>query len=443
MYMHYWGLQKNPFDSVPDPGMYFHAHSTVESTVAELLFAIEEGNECLAVVVGEVGLGKTMALRVVLNELKPESYRVAYVTNPDITFVQLMREIIGQLREEPCTIRDKEGLLEELNRILFETADSGRKVLVFIDEGNAMKGANLEALRLLTNMQEDTRNLLTLIIAGQPKLGRMLEDPRRANLFQRVGVYARLEPLDSVGLVRQYVEHRLQRAGAQGPIFDNTAFEAIFEHSSGVPRLINRVCKLSLKAGETNGLSIISGEVVKDIATRFEPSSRKTARKATDETARPAPIPVVVPQASAEAHTRREGHSVAGVREVTEASKPDEVVARDYQLIEAAKAEVFVANRSRRSEVPDENGNNGFHRHGAVSLKVKEEETDSPGEQLAIPREVIEVLRNLRDERQRLRLAGQLAARQIQEHPERYTHAIVDPVQAWDQLRSEILRKVG
>ena len=100
MYLDYWGLDRNPFDSVPDPNMYFRLHPTAESAVAEVLFAIEEGNECLAVLVGEVGLGKTMALRVILNSLDHEKYRIAFVTNPEVTFTQLMREIIGQLKLE-------------------------------------------------------------------------------------------------------------------------------------------------------------------------------------------------------------------------------------------------------------------------------------------------------------------------------------------------------
>ncbi|MFZ0427777.1 MAG: AAA family ATPase, partial [Acidobacteriota bacterium] len=278
MYLDYWGLSKNPFDSVPDPGMYFSSHSTVESTVAELLFAIEEGNECLAVVVGEVGLGKTMSLRVVLNELDPDRYRIAFVTNPDLTFPQLMRELIGQLQGQPCLLRGKDGLLEEFNRILFDTADAGRKVLIFIDEGNALRSSCLEGLRLLTNMQEDTRNLLTIVLAGQPKLARMLEDRRRSNLYQRIGVYSHLEELDSFDQVRDYIDYRLGRAGARSRIFSEEAVEAVLRHSDGVPRLINRLCKLSLKAGETNGLSEISSELVEDIASRFDRSTRRRYR---------------------------------------------------------------------------------------------------------------------------------------------------------------------
>ena len=269
MYRQYWKLEAAPFDSVPDPGMYFGMHLSVENAVAELIFAIEEGNECLAVLIGDVGLGKTLALRVVLDSLEQDKYRIAFITNPDLTFPQLMREIIGQLQGELCRIRYRQLLLEHFNRILFESADSGQKVLLFIDEGNVLKGPVLESLRLLTNMQEDTRNLFTMILAGQPALGAMLASRKRSNLFQRVGVFPILEPLDSAELVRDYVDHRMEVAGCTANVFMDSAIISIYEHSKGVPRIINRLCKLSLKAGETNQWNQIDGEIVNTIAARF------------------------------------------------------------------------------------------------------------------------------------------------------------------------------
>ncbi len=463
MYQRYWGLARNPFDSVPDPGMYFSDHATVESAVAELLFAIEEGNECLAVVVGEVGLGKTMALRVVLDSLDPELYRIAFVTNPSVTFVQLLREIIGQLQGRPCTLRSREHLLEEFNRILFQTADEGRKVLVFIDEGNAMRGANLEALRLLTNMQEDTRNLMTLILAGQPKLARMLEDPRRANLFQRIGVYTRLEPLDSVETVRRYVEHRLAQAGAAGPIFDDRSFEAIYRYSQGIPRLINRLCKLAMKAGETNSLTLIGADVVEAVAARFESHHRGVRMMKPQGEPLPGhetPLNQAAALEGAETEApAEESHADAShrCRETIHQSSGDSVPLPDSV---SQSAETFAVgaepppgppaeesdtvvicqlpamNRSHPTQAAASAGGNGTGGEG------QEPETHPAPvmARLIIPREVIETLRSLGDERQQLRLAGQLAARQIQEHPERYTDAFVDPVRAWDLLRNEILR---
>jgi general secretion pathway protein A len=408
MYFEYWGLDKNPFDSVPDPKMYFRLHPTVENAVAEVLFAIEEGNECLAVVVGEVGLGKTMALRVLLNSLDPEKYRIAFVTNPEVTFTQLMREIIGQLRDEPCSIRDKVILLEQFNRILFNTADSGRKVLIFIDEGNSIKPANLEALRLLTNMQEDARNLFTIVLAGQPKLGRMLEAPERANLFQRIGVYSKLEPFESVDVVRDYIEHRLERAGRSEPIFTDDAYEVVFAHCKGTPRLINRVCKLALKAGETHQLRRIDAALVRQIASRFE---RKYASSDRAET------------------TKKQGVEQNRVEFPTPVRQEPVVVesVEKPRVIAAAGGE---GNGGATTPVKFESARQEKSHNSGVR---------DPWAFWKIPLEILERASQLPDRESRLRLAGQLAARELQEHPERFASVQGDPIQIWDKLRSEIL----
>ncbi|RMD91742.1 MAG: hypothetical protein D6813_07115 [Calditrichaeota bacterium] len=285
MYLDYWGLKKHAFHNVPDPSMYFEMHESVENAVGEVLFAIEEGDECLAVIVGDVGLGKTMALRVILDSLDTRRYKIAFITNPDLTFPQLLREIIGQLHGTPCTIKAKDALLETFNRILIECRNNGQKVVIFIDEGNAIRKINLESLRLLTNMQDDDQNLFTLILAGQPELARKLEHPRLTNLFQRIGVYCKLSKLKSRDLLKDYIEHRLERAGASRQIFTEDAIDRIWEHSEhGVPRLVNRICKLAMKAGETNHLSVINGEVIDAIAARFIRTTKVAApRPLTEE----------------------------------------------------------------------------------------------------------------------------------------------------------------
>jgi general secretion pathway protein A len=204
---------KPPFDNVPDPEMYFDLHRSVDNTVSETIFAIEEGNECLAVIVGDVGLGKTMTLRVILDLLEQEKYRLAFVTNPDTTFIQLLKEMIGQLSGAVCIESRRGQILEAFNQLLFKTQVEGKKVLIFIDEANAMKPSTLESLRLLTNMQGDDENLFTIILAGQLELARRLEHPKRANLFQRIGVYCHLNKIENQDLMQDYIEHRLERAG--------------------------------------------------------------------------------------------------------------------------------------------------------------------------------------------------------------------------------------
>jgi general secretion pathway protein A len=275
MYSDYWNLTKSAFDNVPDSSMYVDCHVSMEDVIAETIYAIKEGNECLTVIVGEVGLGKTLSLRVIIDSLEPEKYKVALITNPALSFIQLLREIIGQITGKQCVEKKKVDLLEMFNHLLFETADQGKKIVIVIDEANVLSSSNLDDLRLLTNMQDDERNLFTLLLAGQMELAHRLEQPKRANLFQRIGTYGHLEKLPSKEAVKDYIESRLKIAGTQKKIFTDDAIPVIWEFSEhGVPRLINKICKLCLKAGETNEFETISSEVASQIADRFQKLSK-------------------------------------------------------------------------------------------------------------------------------------------------------------------------
>lgn len=425
MYLDYWNLNRNPFDNVPDPNMYFCEHSTVEGTVSELLFAIEEANECLAVVVGEVGLGKTMSLRVVLNELAPDQYKIAYVTNPDVTFNQLLRDIVGQLRGEKSEIRNREDLLEEFNSILFESSDAGKKVLIFIDEGNALRPENLEGLRLLTNMQEDDKNLFTLVLAGQPKLAKMLRDPRRANIYQRIGVFCTLEPLESVEIVESYVNHRLAVAGSTSLVFDRTGFEAVYERSGGIPRLINRVCKLAMKAAETNRHEIVTGELVHLVADRFaqlEGRKEKTPVFPAPETFQPAERK----KKSVEKFQSSRG-------DVKEASEPE-------------TAAVETGERKREGTEPERSVGNGEITKEALRATAGSPEPAKHGkikiQLMGVSKKSIFQLREMANPRDKLRFAGVLAAQELKINPERFEGIDSDPVRIWDDLRRAIIEAV-
>jgi general secretion pathway protein A len=280
MYTDYWNLTKPPFDNVPDSSMYVDCHESMENVISETIFAIKEGNEAFAVIFGDVGLGKTLSLRVIIDSLEPEKYKVALITNPALSFIQLLREIIGQITGKQCEEKKKVDLLEIFNRLLFETNDQGQKIVIVIDESNVLSFANLDDLRLLTNMQDDEHNLFTLILAGQIELAEKLEHPKMANLFQRIGTYGHIEKLPSEEALKTYVETRLKLAGSQRNFFTDDAIPVIWEFSEyGTPRLANKICKLCLKAGETNEFQMISGEVVAQIADRFKKISKPTLPK--------------------------------------------------------------------------------------------------------------------------------------------------------------------
>jgi type II secretory pathway predicted ATPase ExeA len=280
MYCEYWNLNKPPFDNVPDPSMYVDCHVSMENVISETIFAIKEANECFAVIIGDVGLGKTLSLRIIIDSLEPHKYKIALITNPSISFVQLLREIIGQISGKQCEENTKVDLLEIFNHLLFEVADQGMKIIILIDEANVISPANLENLRLLTNMQDDKRNLFTLVLAGQMELARRLEHPKRANLFQRIGTYGCIDKLPSEESVKTYIESRLKLAGAQRKLFTEDCMPVIWEYSDhGVPRLINKICKLCLKAGETNEFRIITPEVATQVAERFQKLSNAALQK--------------------------------------------------------------------------------------------------------------------------------------------------------------------
>ena len=452
MYYEYWGLNRPPFDNVPDPSMYFSAHQTVEQAVGEVIFAIEEGDECLAVVVGEVGLGKTTSLRVILDTLEPEKYRIAFITNPDVTFTMLLREMIGQLKGEACAIRRKDELLEEFNRILFETVDEGKRVLIFIDEGNAFKPVNLESLRLLTNMQEDDRNLFTIILAGQPKLAKMLESPARANLFQRIGVYCHLEKMESWFMVRDYIDHRLERAGRKEAVFTDAAVQAIYECSEqGVPRLVNKLAKLALKAGETNGQASIEADIINAIGDRFKRFTRKDEPKKSE----------MMPDTDAATETVEAAESPAPA-EVEQPAEPEQAVQETESETAAEAVEPLEWSRAgaegdqiwpgRQEAAEDEERSGDYYYQSAeetetASGRFSEQSSDEDTEAAVSITQVCldDVLRpetldagKNADTSEKMKLAGQLAAEGIKRHPE-YVSQTGDPVVAWQELRNEIL----
>jgi type II secretory pathway predicted ATPase ExeA len=497
MYYEYWNLKKSPFDNVPDPTMYAVCHTSMENAIAETLFAIEEGEDCMSVIVGDVGLGKTMSIRIVIDSLDSEKYKIALVTNPSTTFVQILREIIGQITGKPCDERKKDDLLEIFNRLLFETSDEGKKVLIFIDEANVMSPKKLEDLRLLTNMQEDSRNMFTMVLVGQMELAKRLEHPKKANFFQRIGTYCRIKKISSEEQLKDYVETRLERAGGTTKIFTEDSFEVMWECSEhGVPRLINKICKLSLKAGETNELTEINGEIIQQIGDRFQKmtrpagAKRKQRKRHENETT---PEPVKELQDSLEA--KPEDHSEKPVESVVaDETKPEPVLRlqndREMSVIadETIKEESavhdgieqkigmfpegvrFAGERScpedtmgieenedagevipystvKAGRFPDEIGftDEQTYLEDTTGNEEKLDEVDIGGQlfQVDISSSLIEQAR-ASDPDQRNKMAGTIAAQVLKRNSElTKAAASADPVPIWNEIKKFVLCKIS
>ncbi|MFH2011898.1 MAG: AAA family ATPase [Pseudomonadota bacterium] len=492
-YYEYWGLQKPPFDNVPDPTMYVDCHASMENAIAETLFAIEEGNECISVIVGDVGLGKTLSLRLIIDSLDHEKYKIALITNPDMSFIELLREIIGQLTGEQCQERRRINLLEIFNKLLFESIDKGKKILIFVDEANAISPANLESLRLLTNMQEDQNNLFTIVLAGQLELARRLEHPKRANLLQRVGTFNRIDRLENENLVKTYVESRLKLAGGARKIFNDDAFSLLWEYSdNGVPRLINKICKLSLKAGETNEFNEILGEVVRQIGERFQNLAgqaiqKRKPRKIPESKVLTEPVEeesgvAIGPKAlSVEAFQDRrsltEGQrsgkldpevkldALPKIPSIEEAHKPSEEVkeavvkpkeveyASPVRPVEETKEEeVKQVKPIQAREVPLTKPVEEIKEAAVKPKQVEEkplvkkevvEELEINGVKITIdiPSQFIEQAKFSTPENC-IKLAGAMAAKVLQKQPELTSSPSVDPVNVWGDIRDFILARI-
>lgn len=432
MYYQYWSLKKPPFDNVPDPSMYVDSHESVENAIAETLFAIEEGNECIAVIVGDVGLGKTLSLRMIIDSLNHDKYRIAFITNPDMSFVQLLREIVGQLTGEQCERKRKVELLETFNKLLFEVANEGKKVLVFIDEANAMSPANLESLRLLTNMQDDERNLFTIILAGQLELAKRLEHPKRANLFQRIGTYSHIAKMDREELVQNYVETRLKLAGGTKMVFTQDAIKALWEYSEhGVPRLINKLCKLSLKAGETNGFEEINKEIIEAIGERFQKLSGPAVQKRRPRTR--SADDVAIQDELEDLQDRTNGTSPVRIPEsaALESAAPEQFPIEVVEEIsEIVPSETQGAEEPEQETEPEQEV--GEEPAGA------EAQVNGFGIHIEIPPHVLDQAR-LSSEDHRMKLAGALAAQTLEKNPQLTATHNADPVAIWHEIRDKIL----
>lgn len=239
MYLGHFSLREAPFSITPDTDFFF-AHEGAQASLNMLLVALRSGEGFLKVV-GELGCGKTVLCRQLLKTLQGECV-TAYIPNPDMgpddLLVALCREL-GQPVQLPVL---RHQLMATLAQCLLAHAEQGHRVVVCIDEAQAIPVRTVESLRLLSNLETEKRKLLQLVLLGQPDLDDKLARPEIRQLLQRITFSEYLGPMHAAR-VQGYLVHRLQRA-AQGEATDTDVFtpaaaRAIAQASGGVPRLIN------------------------------------------------------------------------------------------------------------------------------------------------------------------------------------------------------------
>jgi general secretion pathway protein A len=262
MYLEYWGLQKFPFENVPDPEFMYYS-SEHEEALARLVYAVKR-NKGAVLLTGEIGCGKTTLSRVFIQQLADSEYDIGLITNPSLEPVDFVKEALYQIGLNPQT-HTKSELLKMLNERMIENMNNNRTTLLIIDEAQLIFKETLEEIRLLSNFQLNDRYLLTLVLIGQPELRDTIRGYKQ--LDQRIAIRYHLNPLNSDNTGR-YIAFRLEKAGRTNAIFTTAAMEEIYSYSEGVPRKINNICDLALLIGfsmkvEKIGVDIIR-KVIKD-----------------------------------------------------------------------------------------------------------------------------------------------------------------------------------
>ncbi|HEB87745.1 MAG TPA: AAA family ATPase [Gammaproteobacteria bacterium] len=250
MYLEHFGLTEPPFSLTPDTG-YFFSYGHYADALNTLLVALKTG-EGFIKVTGEVGTGKTLLCRKLLNTLD-DGFVSAYIPNPMLTPYGLLTAVAEELGVSMHRHYGHHQLLKMIAGRLIQFTSEGKRVVLCMDEAQAMPIETLEALRLLTNLETEKNKLLQVVLFAQPELDDKLRRQEIRQLKQRITFSYTLAPIDRAGMA-SYVSHRLMTAGYQGgELFSLAALQTLYRASRGVPRLINILSHKAMLASYGKG----------------------------------------------------------------------------------------------------------------------------------------------------------------------------------------------
>ncbi|WDE04502.1 AAA family ATPase [Thalassomonas viridans] len=250
MYLYHFGLTQLPFTLTPNTSFYLGLQPHDEA-LAVLLTALKTG-EGFIKLVGEVGTGKTLLCRKLLNEL-PEHFVTAYIPNPYLKPDELRRAVAVELGVKQAQRMSVQLLTQRIQERLLALHQQGHSVVLILDEAQALPSESLEALRLFTNLETESRKLLQVVLFAQPELDQRLGEAHFRQLKQRITFSYRLRAMNA-DEVEQYIQHRLTVAGYKGAdLFSAALSRKIARVSQGIPRLVNVLCHKMLMLGYGQG----------------------------------------------------------------------------------------------------------------------------------------------------------------------------------------------
>ncbi len=265
-HLQFYNLKEHPFSNSIDIRFFFETEQHAQALL-RLKYAVDT-KKGLAVVVGDVGTGKTTLARRMLNELDEDKYEAALlvVIHTSVTADWLMKKIAMQLGITDVQ-ENKLGILSQLYKKFVEINESGRKIIVLMDEAQMLASREImEEFRGLLNMEGSDGKLITLVFFGLPDLedALALDEP----LQQRVAVKYKLQGFDE-NMTKEYIRHRLKIAGCEEEIFESDAVTAIHRYSNGIPRLINTVCDNAMFEGFLIKQKPLSKDIIDQVANNL------------------------------------------------------------------------------------------------------------------------------------------------------------------------------
>ena len=264
MYTAYFGLSEAPFTIAPDPAYLFMSDRHKEA-LAHLSHGLGD-NGGFVLLTGEVGTGKTTISRTVMEQL-PENTQAAFILNPTLSCDELLATICDSLKiRYKKTGATLKYLTDKIQEKLLKNHEQGLNTLVIIDEAQHLQPEVLEQLRLLTNLETNTKKLLQVILIGQPELQQLLQRRDLRQLAQRITARYHLLPL-TLDELQRYIEHRLSVAQCNRSLFNKSALRTIHKISKGIPRVVNLLCDRALILAYGQNQSVVTQKVVVQAAS--------------------------------------------------------------------------------------------------------------------------------------------------------------------------------
>ena len=255
-----------PFENTRDTRYFFPSAGHMEA-LSRLLFLAEDRNMGMGLLTGEIGSGKTLVRTVLHARLGEATHLRVSIENSLLRFDDLLLEIVSQMQRErlpAADYPDRYSRLSLFKRLLTErVVNPGRHLVIMLDEAQLLEPDDLDALKGLTNIASERQNFLTLILIGQPELRERLR--RLPQVDQRISLRFHLQAL-SAEETGSYLGHRLAAAGYHGDLpFTDGALDLLYRTSRGIPREINRLCKIGLDHLLTTGLDHFTTESVEAV----------------------------------------------------------------------------------------------------------------------------------------------------------------------------------